>query len=70
MYSFLINRGKISVGEKLVKSIAKTNRIINIGFTGACCRRNHNPTPDIAIIYVGDSEELLKITTKIKTDAK
>ena len=50
--------------------MANIKSAVTIGFTGFSWIINQIATPAKAIIYVGDSEELLKITVKIRVEAK
>ena len=60
----------MSVGASVVNKTANTRSAMISGLIGVSCITNHIATPVKAIIYVGDSEELLKMTAKIKVDAR
>ena len=64
-----MNFGNKSEGDKLVKITAKINKIIYKIVIGFGWITIQIPTPTKAIIYVGDSDPVLKITVKIRTEA-
>lgn len=64
----LNERGKRSVGDSEVRIKAEMKReVFNMFFS---LKTNHNATPSIAIMNVGDSALWLKMTTQINIEQR